>query len=80
MWRRTGGCGGLRQLSEARRFSHDALAGSPGSHRCGPSSFGDWAQAVCVRVCQLLAVGQWFPPGALVSSTSETGIPPSSYI
>ena len=21
----------------------------------------DWPQAVCVKVCQLLAVGQWFP-------------------
>ena len=27
-----------------------------------------------MQVCQLLAVGQWFPPGAPVSSTSETDI------
>ena len=38
----------------------------------------DWAQAVCVKVCQLLAVGRWFPPGTPVSSTSETDISSSS--
>ena len=30
----------------------------------------DWAQALCVKVCQLLAIGRRFPPGARVSSTS----------
>ena len=38
----------------------------------------DWAQAVCVKVCQLLVVCRWFPPGALVSSTNETDISLSS--
>ena len=34
--------------------------------------------AVSVKVCQLLAVGRWFPPGTPVSSTSETDISSSS--
>ena len=36
--------------------------------------YWEWAQAVCVKVCQLFAVGQCCPPGAAVSSTSETAI------
>ena len=31
-----------------------------------------------VKVCQLLAVGRWFPPGTLVSSISDTDISSSS--
>ena len=34
----------------------------------------DWAEAVYVKVCQLLAVGRQIPPGAPVSSTSQTDI------
>ena len=33
---------------------------------------------LCVKVCQLLAVGWWFPPGDPVSPTSETDISLSS--
>ena len=31
-------------------------------------------QAVWEKVCQLLAVGRWFPPGTPVSSTSERDV------
>ena len=44
------------------------------SHHCGSSSILDRAQPICVKVCQLLAVGWWFPPGTPASSTSETDI------
>ena len=35
---------------------------------------GCWAQGEFVKVCQLLGVGHWFPPGTPVSSTSEANI------
>ena len=34
----------------------------------------DVTKALCVKVCQLFAVGRCFSPGAPVSSTSETDI------
>ena len=56
-------------VCELRRRSHHALAHFA-SHRCGPSSIPGLGRGrMCEKFHQLLAVGQWFPPGTPVSST-----------
>ena len=48
--------------------------GIPGlnSHRCGPSSIPGLGRGrMCEKFHQLLAVGQWFPPGTPVSYTRK---------